>query len=36
MCFVMAAVRKAHDFGIHMKGVDYCCPPMVLTYRETN
>lgn len=34
MCFVMAAVRKAHDLGIHMKGVDYCCPPMVLTYRE--
>ncbi len=34
ICFVMAAVRKAHEAGIHMKGVDYCCPPMVLVYRE--
>lgn len=36
ICFVMAAVRKAHEVGIHMKGVDYCCPPMVLTYHENN
>ncbi len=34
ICFVMAAVRKAHEAGIHMRGVDYCCPPMVLVYRE--
>ena len=34
ICFVMAAVRKAHEAGIHMKGVDYCCPPMVMIYRE--
>ena len=34
ICFVMAAVRKAHEVGIHMRGVDYCCPPMVLVYRD--
>ncbi len=34
ICFVMAAVRKAHEVGIHMKGVDYCCPPLVMVYRE--
>lgn len=33
--FVMAAVRKAHEAGFHMKGVDFCCPPVVLTYRES-
>ena len=36
ICFVMAAVRKAQEAGIHMKGVDYCCPPMVLVYRENH
>ena len=35
ICFAMAAVRKAHEAGIHMQGVDYCCPPMVLVYRES-
>ena len=34
ICFVMAAVRKAHEVGIHMQGVDYCCPPMVLFCKE--
>ncbi len=34
ICFVMAAVRKAQEAGIHMKGVDWCCPPMVMVYRE--
>ncbi len=36
ICFVMAAVRKAHEAGIHMKGVDYCCPPMVLICHESS
>lgn len=35
ICFVMAAVRRAYDAGIHMRGVDFCCPPVVLTYRES-
>lgn len=34
ICFVMAAVRKAREEGIHMKGVDYCCPPMLLVCNE--
>jgi len=28
----MAVVREAHERGLHMKGVDYCCPPVVLVY----
>ena len=36
ICFVMAAVRKAHEAGIHMKGVDYCCPPMLLVCDESS
>ncbi len=32
--FVMAIVREAYDKGLHMKGVDYCCPPVVLVYEE--
>ena len=36
ICFVMAAVRKAHEEGIHMKGVDYCCPPMLLVCDESS
>lgn len=31
---VMAAVRQAYDKGLHLKGVDYCCPPVVLVYDE--
>ena len=32
--FVMSIVRKAYDEGLHLKGVDYCCPPAVLVYEE--
>ena len=32
--FVMAVVRKAYEKGLHMKNVDYCCPPVVLVYDE--
>ncbi len=32
--FVMAIVREAYEKGLHMKGVDYCCPPVVLVYEE--
>jgi len=31
---VMAAVRQAYDKGLHLKDVDYCCPPVVLVYDE--
>lgn len=30
--FVMAIVREAYEKGLHLKGVDYCCPPAVLAY----
>ena len=30
--FVMAIVREAYEKGLHLKGVDYCCPPAVLVY----
>lgn len=30
--FVMAIVREAYEKGLHLKGVDYCCPPVVLVY----
>ena len=30
--FVMAIVREAYDKGLHLKDVDYCCPPVVLVY----
>jgi len=32
--FVMAIVREAYDKGLHLKGVDHCCPPVVLVYEE--
>ena len=32
--FVMSIVREAYDKGLHLKDVDYCCPPMVLVYEE--
>lgn len=32
--FVMAIVREAYNRGLHMKDVDYCCPPVVLVYEE--
>lgn len=31
---VMAAVRKAYEKGLHLKDVDYCCPPVVFVYDE--
>ena len=30
--FVMSIVREAYDKGLHLKEVDYCCPPVVLVY----
>ncbi|MCM1062122.1 MAG: RNA polymerase sigma factor [Eubacterium sp.] len=32
--FVMAIVREAYDKGLHLKDVDYCCPPVVLSYSD--
>ena len=32
--FVMSIVREAYGKGLHLKGVDYCCPPTVLVYEE--
>ncbi len=32
--FVMAIVREAYEKGLHLKGVDDCCPPVVLVYEE--
>ena len=28
----MSVVREAYDKGLHLKDVDYCCPPVVLVY----
>lgn len=30
--FVMSVVREAYNKGLHLKDVDYCCPPVVLVY----
>ena len=30
--FVMAIVREAYEKGMHLKDVDYCCPPVVMVY----
>lgn len=30
--FVMAVVREAYEKGLHLKNVDYCCPPVVMVY----
>lgn len=32
--FVMAIVREAYDKGLHLKGVNYCCPPVILVYEK--
>ena len=32
--FVMGVVRKAYNKGLHLKDVNYCCPPVVLVYEE--
>lgn len=32
---VMAIVREAYERGLHLSGVDYCCPPAVLVYQLT-
>ena len=32
--FVMSIVREAYGKGLHLKDVDYCCPPVVLVYEE--
>lgn len=30
--FVMSIVREAYNKGLHLKDVEYCCPPAVLVY----
>ena len=30
----MAVVIEAYERGLHMRGVDYCCPPAVLVYAQ--
>ncbi len=30
--FVMAIVREAYGKGLHLKDVDYCCPPVVMSW----
>ncbi len=30
--FAMAIVREAYGRGLHLKGVDYCCPPVVMSW----
>ncbi len=32
--FVMSIVREAYAKGLHLKDVDYCCPPVALVYEE--
>ena len=32
--FVMAVVRQAYNKGLHLKDVNYCCPPAVLVYEK--
>lgn len=32
--FTMSIVREAYDKGLHLKGVDDCCPPAVLVYEK--
>ncbi len=32
--FVMATVREAYERGLHLNGVDYCCPPAILLCEE--
>ena len=31
---VMSIVREAYEKGLHLQGVDYCCPPVVLVFEE--
>lgn len=30
----MAIVREAYEKGLHMKDVDFCCPPMIVVFAE--
>ncbi len=30
--FAMSIVREAYDKGLHLNGVNYCCPPVVMVY----
>ena len=32
--FVMSIVREAYEKGLHLQGVDYCCPPTILVWRD--
>ena len=28
----MLIIREAYEKGLHLKGIDYCCPPAVFVY----
>ncbi|MBR4881643.1 MAG: hypothetical protein IKU19_06890, partial [Clostridia bacterium] len=30
--FVMAIVREAYNKGLHLKDIDYCCPPVIMVW----
>ena len=30
--FTMSVVREAYDKGLHLSGVNYCCPPVVMVW----
>lgn len=30
--FAMSIIREAYEKGLHLKDVDYCCPPVVMVY----
>lgn len=32
--FEMAIVREAYEKGLHLKDVDYCCPPVVMSWKN--
>lgn len=34
--FTMAIVREAYDKGLHLKDVNYCCPPVVMAWESTD
>ena len=34
--FIMAILREAYDKGLHLKEVDYCCPPVVMVWEAVN
>lgn len=32
--FVMSIIREAYEKGLHLNGVNYCCPPVIMVYEE--